>query len=91
MSRVILQVPMSKDLKSKAEKAALSLGFSSLQESVRLILTKLARRELKVTVYEETLSPAAEARYEKIIKDIEAGRNIVKTKNAEDFLKKLRS
>jgi len=91
MSRTILQVPMSKDLKVEAEKAALSMGFSSLQESVRLILTKLAKKELKVAIYEETLSPEAEARYEKIIKDIETGKNIVKTKDAKDFLKKLRS
>ncbi len=92
MSRVVLQVPMSKDLKVEAEKAALAMGFSSLQESVRLLLKKLANRELKVTVTEEeSLSPEAEARYEKIIKDIEAGKNIVKTKDAKDFLKKLRS
>ena len=91
MSRTVLQVPMSEDLRNEAEKAALAMGFSSLQESVRLILRKLANRELKVSIHEETLSPEAEARYEKIVKDIEAGRGIVKTKNTEDFLKKLRS
>jgi antitoxin component of RelBE/YafQ-DinJ toxin-antitoxin module len=82
---------MSKDLKNEAEKAAFAMGFSSLQESVRLILRKLANRELKVAIYEEALSPEAEVRYEKIIKDIEAEKNIVKTKDVKDFLKKLRS
>ncbi|MFZ5932714.1 MAG: hypothetical protein ACOYT7_01395 [Patescibacteria group bacterium] len=91
MSRVVLQIPMSKDLKNEAEKAAFDLGFSSLQESVRLILRKLAKRELKIAVYEEALSPEAEARYKKIVEDIEAGKNVVNTKNAKDFLKKLRS
>lgn len=90
MNRVILQVPMSKDLKNEAEKAALSMGFSSLQESVRLILRKLANRELKVAIYEEKLSPEAEARYEKIIKDIEAGKNITKTKNLDELFELLR-
>ena len=91
MSRIVLQVPMSKDLKNEAEKAAIAMGFSSLQESVRLILKKLANRELKVTVTEEeTLSPEAEARYEKIIKDIEAGKNITKTKNLDELFQLLR-
>ena len=91
MSRIVLQVPMSKDLKNEAEKAAIAMGFSSLQESVRLILKKLANRELKVTVTEEeTLSPEAEARYDKIIKDIEAGKNITKTKNLDELFQLLR-
>ena len=91
MSRVVLQVPISKDLRSEAEKAALALGFSSLQDSVRLLLRKLANRELKIAVYEEeTLSPEAEARYEKIVKDIEAGKNITKTRSIDELFKLLK-
>lgn len=94
MDRVILQVPMPKSLKTAAETVARDFGFSSLQETIRVILTKLAKRELTVTVKEEKviqLSAKAEKRYAKMIDDIEKGRNIVYTKNADDFLKKLRS
>jgi antitoxin component of RelBE/YafQ-DinJ toxin-antitoxin module len=90
MSRTVLQIPMSEDLRNEAEKAALAMGFSSLQESVRLILRKLANRELKVSIHEETLSPEAEARYEKIVKDIEAGKNVTKTKNLDEFFRLLK-
>lgn len=90
MNRVVLQVPMSRDLKKEAEMAALSMGFSSLQESVRLILRKLANRELKVAIYEEALSPEAEARYDKLVKDIKAGNNITKTKNIDELFRLLR-
>ncbi len=96
MQRVIIQVPMSKELKEKAEAISSDLGFSSLQEIIRVILTKLSKRELNVRVEEKTeeithLSKAAERRFKKAVEDIKAGRNIVEASDAEDFLRKLRS
>ena len=38
----VLQVPMSKKLREKATLVALSQGYSSLQELVRVFLTLLA-------------------------------------------------
>ncbi len=76
MNRVILQVPMSKTLRDRAEAAASAMGFSSLQESIRVILTKLARRELDVRVAypDEHLSPRAERRYARILRNIKSGK-----------------
>lgn len=95
MQRVIVQVPMTKELKDKAELVSLDFGFSSLQETIRVLLTKLAKREfsLKVEETEEVthLSKAAERKFKKAVEDIKAGRNIYKPKNKEEFFKLLRS
>lgn len=52
MQRVIVQVPMSKQLKKKAEDISLDLGFSSLQEVIRVLLTKLSKKEFSLKVEE---------------------------------------
>ncbi len=95
MQRVILQVPMSRELKEKAQSASLDLGFSSLQETIRVLLTKLSKRELTMTVepVEEIthLSKAAEVRFKKAIRDIRAGRNIYRPKSKDEFFELLRS
>lgn len=73
-----LQVPVNSDLKFRATKAAKNMGFSSLQETVRLFLTKLARGDMKVELTsldaDEYVSPKALARYDKMIKDIDSGK-----------------
>lgn len=90
MQRIILQVPMSKELKNKAEIVSADLGFSSIQETIRVLLTKLSKKEfsLKVEEIEEinTLSSIAEKKYKKAVEDIKAGRNITKTKNINELL-----
>lgn len=50
MDRIILQVPMQKTLRNEAEAAARFQGFSSLQEVVRIMLQKLAQKEISVEV-----------------------------------------
>ena len=76
MNRTVLQIPIAPALRQQAEAASLDLGFSSLQDAVRLLLHKLARRELTVEVRypEERLSPRAERRYGRIIRDIKSGK-----------------
>ena len=95
MQRVIVQVPMNRNLKEKAEIVASDLGFSSIQEAIRVLLTKLSKKEfsLKVEEVEEVkyLSPAAERRFKKAVEDIKAGRNITKTKNVDELLELLHS
>ena len=95
MDRIILQVPVSKVLKNEAEAVSMDFGFSSLQEFIRLILKKIAKRELTVSIGEieeiSSLTPSAEKRFKKALEDIKKDRNIIKPKNAEDFLKLLRS
>ncbi len=95
MQRVIVQVPMSKELKNKAEAVSSDLGFSSVQEIIRVLLTKFSKREFnfKVEEVEEIadLSPRAERKFKKAVEDIKAERNITKTKNVDEFLKLLHS
>ena len=92
MQRVTLQVPMTKDLKEKAEIVSSDLGFSSLQETIRVLLTKLARREFSIKVEENVeevthLSKAAERKFKKAVEDIKAGKNITKTKNIDELFR----
>lgn len=48
MNRTVLQVPLDSALRKEAEKQALSQGFSSLQEAVRIFLKKLAKGEIEI-------------------------------------------
>ncbi|MBU4099590.1 hypothetical protein KJ980_08160 [Patescibacteria group bacterium] len=93
MQRVVVQVPMTKNLKEKAEAVSYDMGFSSLQEVIRILLTKLSKKEFsfKIEEAEEVtyLSKAAEKRYKKAVEDIKAGKNVTKTKNVDELLKLL--
>lgn len=95
MQRIIVQVPMDKDLKERAEIVSSDLGFSSLQEIIRVLLTKLSKKEfsLKVEEAEEIkyLSPKAEIKFKKAVEDIKAGKNVTKTENIEELLELLHS
>ncbi len=93
MNTTILQIPMSKKLKKEAEAAARDMGFSSLQEWTRILLTKLSKRELLVEIKEQYpavyLSTKAERRYNKISKDIDEGKNVTTAKNLDELFKLL--
>lgn len=93
-NRVILQVPMTRSLKEQAEAVASDYGFSSLQEIIRVLLHKLAKKTLDISIRETEeiihLSPAAEKRYKKAFDDIKHNRNITKTENIDELLLLLR-
>lgn len=93
MNRTVLQIPIAPLLRQQAEAVSLDLGFSSLQDAVRLLLHKLARRELTITVQEETvvLSKRARERYQKMSKDFRIGKNVFHAHDAADFLRQLHS
>jgi len=78
MDNVIVQVPVNKTLRDQATIAATDLGFSSLQESIRIFMAKLAKRQISVDLSTnqtaETLSPRAIKRYEKMVKDVRSGK-----------------
>ena len=84
----ILQVPINKDLKDRAFKVSSRMGFSSLQETVRVFLNQLASNEIKVSFEPPTvkLSAKNERRYSKMIDDIEKGRVKLKTFDTVDAL-----
>lgn len=88
--RTILQVPMSKELKEKAEAVSLDMGFSSLQETIRVILTKLSNKQLNIKVEEieviTHLSKAAERKFKKAVEDIKTGKASPSFENAKDAI-----
>ena len=94
MNTTILQVPISKDLRAEAVNVAKDSGFSSLQEVVRLMLTKFARREIGVTFErfpEVKLSSKNDRRYAKMVNDFEKGKNVKTFDNVDDLMRDLTS
>ena len=83
MNSTVLQIPIDKNTRNQAASYAEKMGFSSLQEVVRIFLSKIAAGEINVT-FEPTiqLSPKAISRYNKIIDEVES--NKVKTKTFAD-------
>ena len=95
MQRVTLQIPMTKRLKDSAELVAEDYGFSSLQEAVRVLLTKLAKKQLSISVEEvEYLTPKQETvltkKYLQARKEIESGKGYV-AHSVEEMMKVLDS
>lgn len=80
MNSTILQVPINKNIRDQALTAAEKMGFSSLQEVVRLFLNRVATGEIDVTFEPVVkLSDKNDKRYSKIIDKINSGKNKVKT------------
>lgn len=76
MDSTILQVPISKTLRDEAALAATNMGFSSLQEAVRVYLTQLKNNIVKITFEHPPVQLSAKAikRYNKMIDEVESGR-----------------
>lgn len=80
MNNTILQVPINKNIRDQALTAAEKMGFSSLQEVVRLFLSRVAIGEINVTFEPAVkLSDRNDKRYSKIIDEIDSGKAKVKT------------
>lgn len=89
-----MQVPMETRLRTQAEAVSVDMGFSSLQEVVRLILTKFAKREIGITIEQfpaVKLSARNENRYLRMEKDFKAGKNVKKFNNVNDLMSDLSS
>ena len=90
MQKTILQVPIDKQLKDNAERAAYDQGFSSLQEMIRVFLSKLASNRVEVTIQDSiVLSDKNEKRYSRMTKDFESGKNISTAKDVDDLISQL--
>lgn len=92
MNNTVLQVPLSVDLREKSEKAAVDMGFSSLQEAVRLFLKKLSLNQMVVTfaMPEIKLSAKNDRRYDKMIKKYEEDPSKYRSfTNVDDMMKYL--
>jgi len=72
-----LQVPISKSLRNQAATAASGMGFSSLQEAVRVFLAQLPAQTVKISFEHPPvqLSAGAIKRYNKISEDFELNRD----------------
>lgn len=73
---------------------ATDLGFSSLQEPVRVFLNQLAKRDITigfVDVAPVPLSSRAIRRYNRMLDDIDRDQRVTRTDGVEKFLKKLHS
>lgn len=83
---------MSKTLRRQAEAVASDVGFSSLQEVIRLLVRKFAKRELTVKIEDVEivkLSPSVKRRLATIGQDIKKGKNLYRAKDIEDLLQQL--
>lgn len=77
--QTILQIPVKKDLRDRAVRAATLEGFSSLQEAVRVFLNKFAAHKVSVSfTASEVLSEEHEERYAHMLARVASGK--VKTK-----------
>ena len=93
MNTTIIQGPVSKVLRNQAMRAAQENGFSSIQDAIRLFLTKLARKQIAVNL-EDTATPLSwknEQRYIKMDKDFEKGKNVYHATSVKELMKQLRS
>lgn len=93
MSRTVVQIPLTTDLRDQAYAMAISQGFSSLQEAIRVILHKFVKGTLSVGVYTEPapiqLSAKAIKRYDQMTKDYENGKNYTTANSVEELMEQL--
>lgn len=77
MDSTILQVPISKSLRNEAAEAASGMGFSSLQEAVRVFLAQLRAKTVKISFEHSPVQLSAKAikRYNKISENFELNRD----------------
>lgn len=88
----ILQVPMSKELRDQARSKAQNMGFSSLQETVRVFLGQLASNEVTIAFEPPAvkLSKKNEERYSKMMTEVKSGKNVSKAfTNVKSMMKYL--
>lgn len=94
---MVLQVPVDRAVKVSAQQIANQLGFSSLQDAVRLFLAQLASRTINVSFSQaapdEILTPAQEKKltrdYLQARKEINAGKGTT-TSSVEEMMRFLR-
>ncbi len=90
MQRAVLQIPIDKRLKDEAEQEARAQGFSSLQEVLRVFLSKFASNKIEVTIQESVrLSEKSEKRYLAETQDFKKGKNIHSAKTVDELMLQL--
>lgn len=82
---------MDKGLRNQATAVAEDLGFSSLQEPVRVFLRQLAKRQITVSFgpIPIKLSEKAIKRYDKMTEDFETGRDVFTANSVDELMRQL--
>ncbi len=77
----ILQVPIDKSFRDEISVIAKNMGFSSLQDLVRFTLHQIKSQTLVPSLINPSyqLSHKALSRYNKLTKDVVAGKNVTKS------------
>lgn len=80
MDTTVLQIPINRTLRDKALSATAKMGFSSLQEMVRVFLSQIVSGEVGIKFEPKTirLSPDNDKRYLQMVEGVKRGK--VKTK-----------
>lgn len=86
MNKTVLQIPVDETLRRNAEEVATKAGFSSVQEVVRVFLSKFASQKIIISFSDYTLSSDAENRYAGMINDIKKGKNIVDVNSPDQLI-----
>ncbi len=93
MSQTInLQIPIKTDLRDRALAGAKSLGFTNLQDSIRIFLQQLALNNFDISFQSKpvVLSVKNDRRYSKMIDDLNRGREkTIVFNNTKDMFKYL--
>jgi len=86
----VLQVRLPATINVKAKKRAKNLGFTSLQEVVRIFLNSFVRGRVEPGIVNTkktiSLSSKARERWDAILNDIDKEKNIKSFDNPEDLL-----
>lgn len=84
----VLQIRADSSLITKAQKKAGLLGFSSLQEIVRVFLTNLVKGNVQEPFPAEYihLGPKAKKRWEMILRDADHGKNMYSFDDPDEAL-----
>lgn len=88
MDSTILQIPITKSFRDQVSDVVIEMGFSSLQDYLRLIMKKTLTKEINVTVGPKPimLSTRNAKRYEKMVDDVLSGKEKVKSFDNVDDL-----
>lgn len=88
MDSTILQIPITKSFRDKVSDVVIEMGFSSLQDYLRLIMKKTLNKEIDVTVGPKPIILSAKnaKRYEKMVDDVLSGKEKVKSFDNVDDL-----
>jgi hypothetical protein len=89
--KTIIQVPVEKKLRDQAVAAAEKRGFSSLQDVVRFFLSQFVDNKIDIRFTEPPvqLSKRAIARYDKMTKDFEEGKNFKTAHSVGELMEQL--